>query len=339
MRDIKFDAPVMLLFFNRPDVLAQLFEWVRTVKPKQLFLVQDGARAGNDADAEKIAQCRKIVENVDWECEVRRNYSEVNLTCDHREYTGIDWCFQFVDRLIILEDDCLPAVSFYEFCAELLEKYKDDQRIHIISGFNRCNIYQQTPYDYVFAKAGAGLGWATWKRVWDQVKKSEKPLFETEEELEYYNNRVAEISPKLLKNMMKKLVEAKKKDVAAQKIHSWEILVGTASMLNSSVTITPSKNLIKYNGITDDATHCLADELLMTSKARKMLTQCAYEVEFPLKHPPYVVRDQLFEKLDAATFKSRSRFLNRMELLYNVLKAKRFDLLINKAKKVFLRKK
>lgn len=329
----KLDAPVMLLFFNRPDVLSQLFEWVRKVKPKQLFLVQDGAREGNITDTERILECRKIVENIDWDCDVMKNYSESNLSCDHREYTGIDWCFQYVDRLIILEDDCLPSISFYQFCAELLEKYKDDNRVHIISGFNRCNVYRDTPYDYVLANVGAGLGWATWKRVWKQVKRTEKPLFETDIELEYYNKIVRDIEPERLTDMIKKLVKAKEFDVLENKIHSWEILVGTTAMLNASLTITPSKNLIKYNGITRDATHCYSDEMLLPKKTRKVLTQSAYEIDFPLHHPPYIVRDKGFEMADRKVFEQKSKFLKRIELIYNVIKARRFDIIIEKVKK------
>lgn len=329
----RVDAPIMLLFFNRPDVLKELFEWVRKVKPKQLFLVQDGPRDGNAQDIEKIIACREVVEHIDWDCEVKRNYSLVNLTCDEREYSGIDWCFQYVDRLIILEDDCLPSVSFYHFCTELLEKYKNDNRIHIISGFNRCNCYENTPYDYIFSKTGAGLGWATWKRVWEQVKRTEKPLFNTDEELEYYNSIVENLNPKVYRNMIKALVTAKEKDFAAQKVHSWEILVGAATMLNSSLTITPSKNLVKYNGITEDATHCHSDVMLLTSKVRKMLTQCAYEIEIPIKHPPYIVRDIKFEELDRKIYFQKNKFLLKCELFFNLVRARKFSLLLNAIKK------
>lgn len=108
-------APVMILFFNRPDNLKEVFDAVRKYQPSELFLVQDGAREGRLDDYENVQKCRDIVANIDWKCKVRRNYSEHNLSCDYREYTGIDWCFSFVDRLIILEDDCVPSQSFLHY--------------------------------------------------------------------------------------------------------------------------------------------------------------------------------------------------------------------------------
>lgn len=131
------DVPVMLLFFNRPDTLKQVFDAVKQARPSTLLLVQDGAREGKEGEEELVRQCRNIVEDIDWDCTVYKNYSDVNLSCDHREFTGISWAFEHVDRLIILEDDCVPCQSFFPFCAELLEKYKDDTRVDRICGFNR----------------------------------------------------------------------------------------------------------------------------------------------------------------------------------------------------------
>ena len=164
----QLESPVMLLFFNRPEKLKRVFDVVRSLQPKKLFLVSDGARSDRPDDRPKIMQCRKVVENIDWECEVYRNYSDSNLTCDHREFTGISWCFEHTDRLIILEDDCLPEPDFLRLCDILLEKYKDNTNIHSVSGFNRVGIYE-SDYDYLFSKSSAGWGWATWKRVWDKI--------------------------------------------------------------------------------------------------------------------------------------------------------------------------
>lgn len=330
----RVDTPIMLLFFNRPDTLRQLFDWVRKVKPKQLFLVQDGARENNQKDIEGINECRKIVENVDWECDVKKNYSPINLTCDQREYSGIDWCFQYVDRLIILEDDILPSLSFYSFCGELLEKYKDDERIHMISGFNRCNNYTKSPYDYIFSKTGAGIGWATWRRSWEQVRKiKDDKLLGTQIEFDYYNNLLNQNAIKNEKDILTALHNSKKINEKLGKVTSWEIFVGCASELNNSLTITPTKNLIKYNGITENATHCYSDQMLLSNKIRKLLTQCSYEMEFPIKHPPYIVRDKGFENSDRKMIVHKCKFFVKIELLFNILRARRWDILLKKIRK------
>lgn len=129
-------SAVTMIFFNRPDTLEKVFEKVRTAKPPKLFLVQDGARKGNSEDLEKIQKCRQIVDNVDWCCEVYKNYSDVNLGCGVRPQSGITWALSQVDSTIILEDDRVPDMSFFTYCDEMLERYKDDERICYISGLN-----------------------------------------------------------------------------------------------------------------------------------------------------------------------------------------------------------
>ena len=122
---------VAIIFFNRPNTLKRVFEAVCKAKPKNLFLVQDGSRG--EEDEEKIKKCREIVEKIDWDCNVYKNYSDVNLGCGKRPQTGISWVFEHVERAIILEDDCVPQNSFFHFCDELLEKYADDKRVLMIS--------------------------------------------------------------------------------------------------------------------------------------------------------------------------------------------------------------
>ena len=140
------DIPVAIIFFNRPDTLKKVFEAVRNARPSKLFLIQDGAREGRAEDAIKIAECRSVVADVDWECEVVRDYSDVNLGCGKRIYSGITNAFNTVDRIIIIEDDIVVTPDFFSFCIELLEKYKDDQRIHRISGMCHMGQYSKSPY-------------------------------------------------------------------------------------------------------------------------------------------------------------------------------------------------
>ena len=145
------DVPVMILFFTRQDTLKKVFDSVKEAKPQKIFLFQDGPR--NEKDMEKILECRKVVEDIDWDCEVYRNYSDKNLGCDKSQVAAFKWAFGIVDRLIFLEDDCVPAQSFYPFCQCLLEKYQYDQRAHMICGMNHVGDYSdEINEDYLFAK-------------------------------------------------------------------------------------------------------------------------------------------------------------------------------------------
>ncbi len=162
-----FGIPVALFFFNRPQKLAQVFAQVRKIQPSQLFLIQDGARSNRPEDSEKILECRQVVGQIDWACEVVHNFSSTNLGAGRRVASGISWVFEQVEQAIILEDDCVPDLSFFPFCEAMLQRYADDERVMMISGANYVPDYQ--PLDqasYLFSKASVIHGWATWRRAW-----------------------------------------------------------------------------------------------------------------------------------------------------------------------------
>ena len=161
--------PVMICGFNRPDCLREVFEKVREAKPAQLFLVLDAPREGRAKDVDGVAVCRKIFENVDWPCEVHRNYAERNMGCRMRMSSGITWMFEHVDTGIILEDDCVPDATFFPFCKEMLTRYAADTRIGSVVGMIE-HPYVTNPesVSYYFDRFPGSCGLATWKRAWQR---------------------------------------------------------------------------------------------------------------------------------------------------------------------------
>ena len=133
MSDIKIYTPVLFLIFNRPDTTRQVFNEIRKAQPAQLFVAADGPRKDRDSDFELCKKTREIVRQVDWDCEVFTRFQEENLGCKRAVSSAIDWFFSNVEEGIILEDDCVPDQSFFPFCQELLEKYRHDERIMMIS--------------------------------------------------------------------------------------------------------------------------------------------------------------------------------------------------------------
>ena len=163
----KTDVAVLILFFNRPDHLRRVFDEVRKARPSKLFLYQDGPRGERDMPG--IEACRRVVEDIDWQCEVHRKYQERNFGCDPSEYISQKWAFSIVDRCIVLEDDDVPSQSFFPFCKEMLDRYADDERVWMIAGFNP-EEQVNSPYDYLFTSVFSIWGWASWRRVintWD----------------------------------------------------------------------------------------------------------------------------------------------------------------------------
>ncbi|MEA5503466.1 glycosyltransferase family 2 protein [Halotia wernerae UHCC 0503] len=158
------NTPVVFIIFNRPDVTQIVFNAIRQAQPKQLFVIADGARFPEEA--EKCQQARNIIKQVDWDCQVLTNYADHNLGCRQRVSSGISWVFEQVEEAIILEDDCLPDPSFFRYCETLLDYYRNDERVVVISGNNFQDGQKRTKYSYYFSKYYHCWGWASWQRAW-----------------------------------------------------------------------------------------------------------------------------------------------------------------------------
>ena len=166
MKQALVDVSVLILFFNRPEPLKQVFAQVQKARPSRLFLYQDGPRSEKDMPG--ILACRDIVSSIDWECDVHQLYQERNYGCDPSEFISQKWAFSHSDKCVVLEDDDVPAVSFFSFCKEMLDRYENDERITMISGFNVEEQTTDIKEDYFFSTNFSIWGWASWRRVVDQ---------------------------------------------------------------------------------------------------------------------------------------------------------------------------
>ncbi|MEW6491011.1 MAG: glycosyltransferase family 2 protein, partial [Cyanobacteriota bacterium] len=159
-------TPVVFIIFNRPDTTQKVFEAIRQAHPPLLFVIADGPRPNKPGEDQKCAATRAIIDQVDWDCEVLTNYSEINLGCERRVSSGLNWVFDTVEEAIILEDDCLPHPTFFSFCEELLDYYRNDQRVMVITGQNVQFGRKRTDYTYYFSRYNHCWGWASWRRAW-----------------------------------------------------------------------------------------------------------------------------------------------------------------------------
>ncbi len=159
-------TPVLLLVFNRPDVTARVFETIRAARPERLYVAADGARPDRPGEAERCAEVRRIATAVDWPCEVRTLFRDRNLGCKHGVAGGIDWFFEHEPEGIILEDDILPDPSFFPYCEALLERYRDDAGVAMISGSNLVGPLPEPDASYGFTLNLSIWGWASWRRAW-----------------------------------------------------------------------------------------------------------------------------------------------------------------------------
>lgn len=166
MTNWQLQTPVVFFIFDRPDTTARVFAEIARGKPPKLLLVADGPRPDHPGEAEKCAAARAVVEQVDWPCEALTDYAETNLGCRRRVSSGLDWVFATVEEAIILEDNCLPHPTFFRFCEELLERYRDDERVMRISGGNHKFGRKIGTDSYYFTRYAHVWGWASWRRAW-----------------------------------------------------------------------------------------------------------------------------------------------------------------------------
>jgi hypothetical protein len=271
---MSLSTPVAFIIFNRPDTTERVFEAIRKLKPLKLLVIADGPRIDRSDEVEKCAATRAILDRVDWQCEVTTNYSDINLGCKHRVSSGIDWVFSQVEEAIILEDDCLPTASFFQFCQTLLEKYRYDDRIAMISGTNYQQEQSRTAYNYYFSKYTHIWGWATWRRAWQDYDVDMKTWPECKR-----NN--------LLKSAFHDTYEQKCWTQTFDRVHAGEIDTWDYQWLytcfaQSRLSIEPDRNLISNIGFGADATHTV-DE----SPWSNMPTHDIWDIE----HPRLIIRD------------------------------------------------
>ena len=287
MEKYKVDVPVLLIFFTRDDTFAKVFEKVREAKPSKLFLACDGPRENRPDDVEKIARCKEIASNIDWECEVYTNYSEKNLGCGVRPQSAISWALSIVDRIVILEDDCVPETSFFSYMAELLEKYKDNERIGMVSGLNHFRTWDCDKYSYCFTKTAAIWGWGTWARVWKDydytVSSLDSPYVQ---KLMKYQITFKRAKNAKIKNWLKTTERLKNNE----NISYWDSQFGYLKMYKGYLSIVPRVNLIHNIGVGVDSTH--ANIKVSNTWKKGMLHFIPVEpIECPLVHPEFIMCD------------------------------------------------
>lgn len=282
------NTPVLLIIFNRPETTKKVFEVIRTVKPTKIFIAADGPRKSVSNDEENCHQARDIVSLIDWPCEINTLFQEKNLGCSLAPRAAFDWFFSHEPEGIILEDDCLADVSFFNYCSILLEKYRDDERIISINGSN-LGYELSDGNSYTFSRFMNMWGWATWKRSadiidyevkeWLTIKKPLQKLYQVlrqnifDSDINWY---------KYWKDKFDKTVNNKDKTW-------WDWQWIYYQIMNKKYSIVPSVNLVTNIGFNEEATH--TKEYNNPASGIKN-----NKIEFPLIHPSKMSPDILYEE-------------------------------------------
>jgi hypothetical protein len=276
-------TPIAFIIFNRPDNTKKVFEIIRQAQPSRLLVIADGPRANRPDDIEKCAATRAVIDQVDWDCEVTKNFSDKNLGCGTRVSSGITWVFDQVEEAIILEDDCIPHPTFFRYCEELLERYRFDSRVMHISGSNFWATKHPREQSYLFSHYSQMWGWASWRRAW-----------------QHYDFQMKQWPEVKQKNLLKDLLIDQHaadtwtkifQNVVDGGVDTWDYQWHFACWLQHGLAIVPNVNLVSNIGFDEDATHTFTPKSFSSDADAPQLSVPATEIGFPLTHPQMMVRD------------------------------------------------
>jgi hypothetical protein len=268
---VTVDTPVVLIIYRRPAQTSRVFQQIRAAQPRDLFVIADGPRSARENFACELARIE--VERVDWPCHVRRIYSPSNLGCKKRVFSGLNFVFEEVQSAIILEDDCIPDLSFFSYCEELLLRYRYSDLIMMISG-QSCFSNNTTLKDsYFFSKSCLIWGWATWRRAWklyDPLMSVWPKVRDTSWLEDFLGNRNETVQWKSAFD-----------EVYSNSVDTWDRQWAFSCWQNNGLSIVPRCNLIQNIGFGSRATH--------TRKKVKFAGHQSSRIDFPLIHPQRVI--------------------------------------------------
>jgi hypothetical protein len=274
-------SAVLLLVFRRPETTRRVMRAIAQAKPPRIYIASDGPRPGRSDDSSLSAEVRRITTDVTWPCEVRTLFRDRNLGCRAAVSGGIDWFFEHEMEGVILEDDCVPDSTFFAYADGLLERFRHDDRIAMISGDDfhppghaREHSYSFTRYPYVW-------GWATWRSAWStyDTRMLDWPQLRRTDWLE----RLGDGYPDFARYWRERF-----DDVYEGRTDTWDYVWTYSVWRNELLSIMPTTHLVSNVGFGSGATH--------TSRPDWRSALDAHPMPFPLRHPPHVARDPAVDR-------------------------------------------
>tara|TARA_B110000967_G_scaffold207441_1_gene256818 strand:+ start:1978 stop:2940 length:963 start_codon:yes stop_codon:yes gene_type:complete len=302
----EFNTPILLIIFNRPQYIKKILEVLKKTKPQTLYIAADGPRTEVEADIINCTMVKELIlKNIDWDCKVFKKFRSKNIGLKKNINDAIDWCFEYEQNCIILEDDCLPDESFFKFCQFALHEYEDNKKIKIISG----NYYMEhivTKNSFYFSRCPGTHGWAIWKDRWQEndKKMSDWKGFREFFWLFYFfkfNFSIAHFFYQKFKLSF------------YGKINSWDYQLLYSIWKKDGLIIRPYKNLCKHIGWGADSTHGKGNDTFPGLNISKM--------KFPIVIPPEITINEKLDSLEHKLVRKIYFFRYFLRLIkFNVMK-------------------
>ena len=261
-------TPILIILFNRPDFFVKIINILKIIKPQKIYLSIDGPRKNNNSDKKQIKKNIELIKKIDWKTKVKVKINKYNKNSKNHPISAINWIFKTEDKGIILEDDCIPSISFFNFCEILLKKFKNNKKISMISGRNNLeNSFHKKSYYFTF---GSTWGWATWKRAWKHNDSSLKNWHRTKYK-HSFNKNLSDYS------FFREMLSRRCQDIVNGELKTaWDFQWLYSIISRNMIAVVPTVNLIKNIGFDSRSSHTKKNDVL--KKIRN------YELDFPLKH-------------------------------------------------------
>ena len=274
------DIPVLLIIFNRSWHLQKVMAALQQIRPSRLFVAADGPRSDRPGEERLCAEAREAVLNaVNWQCKVETAFQKENMGCGRHVTKAVSWFFENVTGGIILEDDCVPSESFFSFAGELLERYRNNPEVMMISGTALVKTPRPTGNDYEFISFPCCWGWAAWRRSWELMS-YEMPDFP-----DYCRSKEIKKSFASSKVCRRLLELFSKVYHHAPGFDTWDFQWLYACVKNKGVCILPCSNLVSNVGW--DASHARIDEVM----------ELPFEKISEIRHPASISRNLELEEI------------------------------------------
>lgn len=271
--------PVVIVVYNRPDCAARLCAAIRHLPMRELVVVADGPQP-NPEDRELCQQTRAVVESIDFSCPVQRLYTEQNMGSGKRLPPAITTVLAEAEAAIVLEDDCIPSVSFFRFCVDLLQTLADAETVMMISGINPLGEWRPGEADYFFSTLGHAQAWATWRRAW-----------------KHFQPKMADWGAPSARHAVASFIAdpvqfERRCQIYGEPIAArhWDYQWAFQRQRRHGLCAVPSRNLVTHRG---------GDPRAANNRLSRVLDQltAAGELSFPLTRPPAMVPDRLFDRM------------------------------------------
>jgi hypothetical protein len=275
---MSLDRPVVLFFFNRPKHLERVFARVRQAQPSNLVLISDGPRPDRPEEAQACADCRSVVAQVDWPCQVTRCYAEQNMGCRDRIASGIRETFERYEAAIFLEDDCLPRPSFFSYCHKLLDHYESHEEVAFISGTRFIRLPEPNGNEsYQFCSMPLVWGWASWRRALEGYDEKMADWAEHEGAIRSKLSHATALLGQAISDRVTQSVMSALNNCHQGTLNTWDHPLAYHFMKYDRKCIVPVQNMVTNTGFGPLSTH--------SGKISSQASLHSADIPMPLHHP------------------------------------------------------